>query len=136
MFAILAVLVFLKKNHARYKLDNKPGLLIYTDSKNEIKSAFEPIFVAISTVFENDGDVLSELKWNVQLSWFSICMEHVKAHQGDDDEAENLPLDQKLNRLMDIHAKLTFDKYHSSWFMNIPTFVAAQNIPFEHLTID
>ena len=29
MFAILAVLVFLKKIHARYKLENKPELLIY-----------------------------------------------------------------------------------------------------------
>ena len=111
MFAILAVLVFLKKIHARYKLENKPKLIIYTDSKNAIRKAFEPIFVAISTVFENDGDIMSELKWSIQLSRFSICMQHVKAHQGDDEEVENLPLDKKLNRLMDSLAKITFDKY-------------------------
>ena len=96
MFAILAVLIFLKKIHARYKMENKPELLIYTDSKNAIRKAFEPIFVAISTVFENDGDIMSELKWSIQ-----------------------------LNRLMDSLAKITFDNYHKSWFTQIPPFMAA-----------
>lgn len=48
-------------------------LTIFTDSKNAIKSVFEPIFLAIWTVFENDSDILSELKWNVQLYRFRIC---------------------------------------------------------------
>ena len=54
MMAILGVLIFLRKIHSKYKHPNKPNVLIYTDSKNAIKTAFEKIFVSISNIFEND----------------------------------------------------------------------------------
>ena len=81
MFAILAVLIFLKKIHAKYKYATKLPSTIFTDSQNAIRAAFQQIFVTISNVFENDCDVLSELRWHIQLSRFLITLQHVKAHQ-------------------------------------------------------
>ena len=129
MFAILAALIFLKKIHAKYKHCDKPKIVLVSDSMNAIKAAYEKIFVSISNVFENDGDIKSELRWQRQISKYNIIMEHVCAHQGDDVDINDLPLHQRLNRLMDSHAKAVFDDYSHKFFQStIPPFLAAQKI--------
>ena len=130
MFAILAVLIFLKKIHAKYKYATKLPSTIFTDSQNAIRAAFQQIFVTISNVFENDCDVLSELRWQIQLSRFLITLQHVKAHQGDDVDLSSLPLDQRLNRIMDTLAKASFTQFHASYFEGVTPFMAAQKISF------
>jgi len=114
---------------------------VFSDSKNAIKAANEFVFVSIATIFENDGDIKSELRWQKQLSKFNIIMTHVKAHQGDDTDLQKLPLDQRLNRMMDTLAKRTFTDYPPSSFRGlVAPFLASNKVsirsPYNRIVYD
>ena len=68
-------------------------------------------------------------------------MTHVKAHQGDDTDLQKLPLDQRLNRMMDTLAKRTFKDYPPSSFRGlVAPFLASNKVsirsPYNRIVYD
>lgn len=131
MVALLGIIVFLRELCRKYRFNVKPVVEVFSDSAMAIKAATEDIYMSIKNVFEDDVDIKTELKWNIKLCSCTLNFTHVKAHQGDDEEINELPLAQQLNRRMDNLAAQAFDD-HSCQLENelqVP-FLAAQRISF------
>jgi len=101
MMAMLGIVVFFRELCRDHKFQNKPSIPVYSDSTTAIKSACENIFISIKNVFENDVDIKTELRWNIKLSHCNYLFYHVRSHQGDNVDIDELPLPQQLNRKVD-----------------------------------
>ena len=100
MFGIMASLSLVQYVAQKYQIKNGQ-VEIYTDSKASIAKALSSKPLSTKDIFQLDNDIALELNARIKSSPISVKLYHVKGHQDNDMQYEQLPLEAQLNCDMD-----------------------------------
>ena len=100
---------------------------VYTDSKGSIAKAISQKPLSTKDVFLLDNDIAFELNARIRSSPISISIYHVKGHQDNDRDYNDLPLEAQLNCDMDAKVGNYLDT-HPRQLHNYPVFESQRYI--------